>query len=288
MPKIARSALPLALAVTLVLAAGRAAADDHCRLVALGDVHGDVDNVRKALHAAKVVDGNGQWAAGCATLVQTGDIVDRGTESLACFDFFRALQQEAREEGGNVVVLLGNHEVLQFEGVTTFVHEHELSKAGGEERWRELFAPHGKYRQWLDTLNVVYKHGDTVFVHGGILPEFAAIGVSGINRMARWMIRTQRWNQGVLGMHGPLWTRRIALDAARHECKLLESSLALLGASRMVIGHTPEESGRIGTYCKGQLVRIDVGMSRYMMGHPAAVELRDDLLTIPIYPKTSL
>lgn len=47
------------------------------RIVAVGDLHGDLRNAHTVLKLAGVVDGRGNWANGVDYFVQTGDIIDR-------------------------------------------------------------------------------------------------------------------------------------------------------------------------------------------------------------------
>lgn len=47
------------------------------RIVAVGDLHGDMPNAQKVLHMAGVVDANGDWSGEVDYFVQTGDIIDR-------------------------------------------------------------------------------------------------------------------------------------------------------------------------------------------------------------------
>ena len=48
----------------------------------MGDLHGDVDHALQALRLCGVVDVLGRWSGGSATVVQTGDVLDRGNASL--------------------------------------------------------------------------------------------------------------------------------------------------------------------------------------------------------------
>jgi hypothetical protein len=47
------------------------------RIVAVGDLHGDIENAQKVLEMAGVVDSDGRWSGDVDVFVQTGDIIDR-------------------------------------------------------------------------------------------------------------------------------------------------------------------------------------------------------------------
>ena len=56
----------------------------------------------------------------------------------------------------------------------------------------------------------------------------------------------------------------------------LDAELSVLGASRVVIGHTVQERG-INAACGGRVWRVDVGLSQAMMSAPSqALEIRRD------------
>src|SRR5947208_75465 len=57
------------------------------RVVAIGDVHGDFDAFRGILEHAGIINPAGRWIAGNTTLVQTGDLTDRGPKARAVLDF---------------------------------------------------------------------------------------------------------------------------------------------------------------------------------------------------------
>ena len=77
----------------------------------LPDLHGDLSHALRVLRAASLVDHRGYWIGGSATLVQTGDIVDRGRDTIALYRLFDTLRAQAQDSGGEVISLLGNHEV---------------------------------------------------------------------------------------------------------------------------------------------------------------------------------
>ena len=98
----------------LLLVAVTAPAAQPGRVVAIGDVHGALDELRGLLQAAALTDADQRWIGGSATLVQTGDLTDRGTGVRAVLDLMMRLENEAEEAGGQVLVVLGNHETMSL------------------------------------------------------------------------------------------------------------------------------------------------------------------------------
>jgi Calcineurin-like phosphoesterase len=86
-------------------------------VLAFADLHGDLEQAEKVLSLVGAVDPDGHWAAAGCTLVQTGDLVDRGPESLALLKRFEDLKTEASEHipPGKVITLAGNHELMQLQ-----------------------------------------------------------------------------------------------------------------------------------------------------------------------------
>lgn len=112
--RIIRIAL-LALAVLSGLMS-RAAAQQAQRIVAVGDLHGDYAAWLDIAKGSGVMDAAGRWAGGSTTLVQLGDISDRGPDTLKIIRSLQQLAREAPRAGGRVVVLLGNHEAMNLVG----------------------------------------------------------------------------------------------------------------------------------------------------------------------------
>jgi len=106
----------LALAVSAVATAAPA----H-RIVAVGDLHGDFAAWRDIARAARLVDGRGSWIGGDTVLVQTGDVVDRGPDSLKIIQDLIRLQREALRAHGQVIALVGNHEAMNVTGDFRYV-----------------------------------------------------------------------------------------------------------------------------------------------------------------------
>ncbi len=129
-----RLRIPLAVGLVFGLAAAASAAP---RIVAVGDVHGDLEGFRKILVDAGIVDASGAWTGGDTVLVQVGDLIDRGPSMRGTLDFVMALEPAAAKAGGRVVALLGNHEILNMSGDLRYVtpgNYGEFADAGSEKR----------------------------------------------------------------------------------------------------------------------------------------------------------
>jgi len=105
-----------ALSMIAACAAATSPAPQPARIVAVGDLHGDFSVWRDIAGAAGLVDGAGHWTGGQTTLVQVGDVVDRGPDSLKIVHDLMRLQKEAAKQGGRVIALIGNHEAMNITG----------------------------------------------------------------------------------------------------------------------------------------------------------------------------
>ncbi|KAJ0463484.1 putative protein-tyrosine-phosphatase [Helianthus annuus] len=85
------------------------------RLIAVGDLHGDLSKTQQALRLAGLIDAGDRWSGGSATLVQVGDVLDRGGEELKILYFLEKLKRQAVKDGGNVITMNGNHEILNVD-----------------------------------------------------------------------------------------------------------------------------------------------------------------------------
>jgi hypothetical protein len=245
------------------------------RIVAIGDLHGDFDAARAALRAAGAIDEADRWIGGDLVVVQTGDVLDRGDGESKIIELLERLAGEARAAGGALVALDGNHELMNAARDFRYVTPGGRRDFGGD-RQRAL-DPGGAWAKRLATRNVVAIVGDTVFSHAGVLPDWAA-QVDAVNLSTRCWLDGQAGGPGdppaaLTSEDSPVWTR--AYGMAKVDCAQLDEALAKLGAKRMVVGHTPQESG-INSMCDGKLWRIDVGMSSAYGGPIQVLELADE------------
>jgi hypothetical protein len=116
----------LLLFATVLIPGAVTAKPAPARIVAVGDLHGDYDAWEAIARAAGLVDAKGRWTGGNTTLVQLGDVPDRGPDSLKIIHQLMKLQREASRSGGKVIAMVGNHEAMNMTGDLRYVHPGEL------------------------------------------------------------------------------------------------------------------------------------------------------------------
>ncbi len=264
------------------------------RLVAIGDVHGDLRAARAVLRLAGAIDDADRWSGGAQWVVQLGDVLDRGDDEQAIVELFERLEVEAVAAGGRFIWLLGNHELMNAAGDFRYVTEggyRDFADAADVDPDRAdiaalldgapalvkaraaAFLPGGSWARRLAGQNVAVVIGDAVFSHAGIVPTWTA-DVGAFNGAARCWLQAgdpRAVPEVATDDEGPVWTRAWGGDDV--DCARLREVLGALGVERMVVAHTPQLTG-ITEACEGRLWRIDTGMAGYYGGPIQALELR--------------
>ena len=226
------------------------------RIIAIGDVHGDLSATISALRIGKLIDADNKWVGGDTVLVQTGDMLDRGDDERRIVDLLVGLKEQAKAAGGAVHLLNGNHELMNAAGDFRYVTpggfkdfddvpglalgDPQLARVPAGQRARAAaWLPGGVYAKKVADHPVAVVVGDTVFAHGGVTPKYAA-ELDKINReITTWLM-----GGGVAGMRwvkepdSPVWSRHFSDEPDPKDCQLLSTSLSMLSAKRMVVGHT--------------------------------------------------
>jgi len=286
------------------------------RIVAIGDVHGAFTQFVAILKAAGIIDARQHWAAAKAHLVQVGDVLDRGPDSLQAINLLSNLAKEAESAGGRVHHLLGNHEVMRLLGDFTYTTPGEFkafeTKNSEDLRTRYIkslpsaeraaaqaktplgmvemmtaFGPSGVYGEYLRGLNAVVRINGTVFVHGGISPVMASWSCKQINEVVQDELtknieKTKKTKNASVSTRadGPLWYRGLAEEPDSFGVTV-KSILAQQHAQRMVVGHTVLVDGTIKSRFDDTVYLIDTGMQpEYVKtGRPSALEFLGPIVT---------
>ncbi len=134
-------------AAMLVLAATLAFASEP-RLVAVGDVHGDLNGLVSILQESNLIGPDRHWTGGNAVLVQTGDLLDRGPQGREVLELMMSLEAEAPRSGGRVVVLLGNHEVMNLMGDLRYVSPQGFAEFASPKSEKLRKSAYNDYLRW--------------------------------------------------------------------------------------------------------------------------------------------
>lgn len=268
------------------------------RIVAIGDLHGDLDATRHAFRLAGAIDEHDGWIGGSLVVVQTGDVLDRGDDEREILDLFERWQDDAARAGGAFYPLNGNHELMNAAADLRYI------TAGGYRDFRggapaprgevdstlgeylksvrariKTFSPGGEYARLLAKRNVVLIIGDNVFVHGGVLPEHVTYGLDRANTEAQAWLRGEGPKPENLLKRGSLvWARDYSEDTDDKDCENLRVVLDALSAKRMIVGHTPQEN--IRSYCDDRVWCIDTGMSAVYGGTVQVLEITGDAVRV--------
>ncbi|KAI9511831.1 Metallo-dependent phosphatase-like protein [Russula earlei] len=189
------------------------------RIVAVGDLHGDIGNAQQVLEMAGVVDSNGMWSGEVDIFVQTGDIIDRGDDTIKLFDWMEALRSQAQSAGGQMLSHLGNHEWMNAIG--EYVYPSEIKTFGGVAARQAMISTGRIGRAWAANYSTTSRlplhpsfgspnddfphpagsvaghlptrlsHAAYSFVHGGLAPDYPQLSPfpSAINALGRSLLR---------------------------------------------------------------------------------------------------
>jgi hypothetical protein len=267
------------------------------RIVAMGDLHGDLGATRQALRLAGAIDEKDHWVGGDLILVQTGDQLDRGDEEQAILELLDRLQDEAKAAGGMLHLLNGNHELMNarpdlryvteggfadFQDAVVITEEDSLLLAYEPAQRARVaaFRPGSPFAQLLAERPVILVIDGNVFVHGGVLPMHLDYGIERLNReVSGWLLGKGEPPEFIHTRESPTWTRNYSDEADSNDCVQLEEVLERMGASRMIVGHTVQEDG-ITPACEEKVWCIDSGISEYYGRRIEVLEIDGDRVRI--------
>lgn len=81
-------------------------------LYVIGDIHGEYDKLVGHLQTNGLIDSNLRWRGDNTRLWFMGDFVDRGRNGIGVIELVMRLQREARDSGGEIGAILGNHDAI--------------------------------------------------------------------------------------------------------------------------------------------------------------------------------
>ena len=237
------------------------------KLVAISDIEGNFEALRKLLQATRVIDKELKWLFGDGHLVLTGDFFDRGDMVTEVLWLIYKLESEAMEAGGNVHFILGNHETMNLYGDLRYVNsKYEKSKKLLKIELNNFYSKNTEIGQWLRTKDIIKKIGDNIFVHAGIPQEVIELNLQPdeINNAIRDYIDkdprylTEKIAKKLIGFQGLNWYRGYFQKGplTRNDSKEVNDALKLFDVNHIIVGHTVVDD-TISTHYNGKVINID-------------------------------
>lgn len=242
------------------------------KIVVIGDIHADYEILLAILKKAGLINDKLEWIGGKTYLVMIGDLVDgkaridnwTGDSDLKVINFLEKLIKKAKQKGGDVIILLGNHEFMNIQGNFSYSGDHGIKEMGGELKRLKYF--NNQFRKFAKKCYLAVNIGGWIFSHAGIPPEISKkYSIPKLNAILQKFLSNEMslhedniFFDIISGENGILTTREFGLNNIN--CKRLLATLSNLKAEHMVIGHTVQR--KVNYICNNKLWRVDVGLSR--------------------------
>lgn len=240
------------------------------RVFVMSDPHGRLDCVISLLEGNNVIDSDLHWSFGQDHLVVIGDIFDRGEDAVQIYWLFYKLQQEAEEAGGQVTMLLGNHEPMEFSGDMRYAKPKYkiLARELGLE-YRDLFGPSSELGRWITTWNTICRIGQDLFVHAGLGGDFYRwnLSIPTVNtQMSKALFFRNKERKALsdtlnflYGSNGPIWYRGLVIKEKKFR-PIQRDTLDMLreryGVDHIIVGHTMLKD--VSTFLDGKVIDVNV------------------------------
>ncbi|WP_243766011.1 metallophosphoesterase [Polaribacter cellanae] len=243
------------------------------KMIVISDIEGNYDAFSGFLYANKVIDDNHNWMFGDGHLVLVGDFFDRGKNVTQVLWLIYKLEQQAKKQKGMVHFILGNHEIMNFNGDYRYNRKkyikaaQEISKIQNKkEALKYLYSVNSELGKWLKTKNIIEKIGNYIFVHAGLHPTILnyKLSLRKINNIARSEFRSKKKSKNsttkfLFGSKGPFWYRGLFFKTRNYKkitLTELDTILNYYNAKKIVIGHTHVK--KLSTDFNGKVIRTDV------------------------------
>jgi hypothetical protein len=232
----------------------------------VGDPQGWLSPLQRILRENCLVDADGTWSAGAATLVVVGDLVDRGPDGLGVIDLLMRLQTHAPRHGGRVVVLVGNHDILLL-AARRFGEPFMANWLASGGLPSDLEGLDDAHVAWLTDLPAMVVEQGTLLMHADAM-FYLDYGRSAADINAAF-------REVLAGDDADAW-QRLLDHFTEHRAFMdpygkanLDRYLQIFGADRLIHGHTPvprmqqvapETATAAYVYRGGRCVNVDPGM----------------------------
>jgi len=233
------------------------------RTLILSDIEGEFAHFRDLLLAAHVINKHYKWRFGKGKLIIAGDHFDRGKQVAQYLWLLYKLEDEAVRSGGEVHVVLGNHDIMNLDGDFQYVRPEYMANAELMlEAYSSFYGPDTELGRWLRSKNIIERIDGLLVMHGGVSSEVLAKkkSIEDINRECRsWYATPPKevpdslkdfFNENAL-----FWYRGY-FYSPKAKMGLVDSTLDFYHADKIVVGH--DIIHHVGSFYEGKVIGVDV------------------------------
>ena len=237
------------------------------RIIAFSDIEGEFEAFRSLLLANQVINEKYEWTFGKGHLVICGDLFDRGKDVAAELWLLYKLEGEAKEQGGYVHVILGNHDIMNLSGDFRYVQPKYPARARlmGTE-YQFLYTSRTELGRWLLTKNLLERISNGLYLHAGISRPVLDLQwpIYKINDDCReYYDKAMQADKSpdknmwrfFDGEYSPFWYRGYFLEP-RASQGLIDSTLSFYQVKKIIVGHDIIDS--VSSFYQGKVIGIDV------------------------------
>jgi len=252
------------------------------KLLVLSDIEGEFEPFRNLLLAAKVIDEKYNWTFGKGKLIVAGDLFDRGRQVCQFLWLLYKLEDEARAKGGDVNVILGNHDIMNLSGDFRYVDPVYQTDANlMNETYASLYVSGSELGQWLRSKNIIEKVGDFLVTHGGISQVInnLHLPLDSINTRCRPFYTLANRLDKITdkpmlpyfsGKDSPFWYRGYFMEPKATQAQV-DSTLSIYKAKKIIVGH--DIIDHVHSFYQGKVIGVDV--NEHENSHEALLIIKD-------------
>ena len=229
--------------------------DSVGKFFVFSDTHGEFGYTTELLKAQNIIDDSLNWAFGEGHLVIDGDLVDRGRHVTELLWLVYKLEQQAKNAGGKVHYLLGNHEIMVMQNDLRYINpDYEKICSLLTISYDQLYSDNTELGRWLRSKKIAMKINNVLFVHGGLNPDIIEKGytIAQINEivhnslsLSRDSIKAVDSLKYIYGSFGPFWYRGYHYETDKYPqtpADQVEALLSFYKVDKIVVGHTVVDS----------------------------------------------
>jgi hypothetical protein len=248
------------------------------KIFVTSDIEGNFNGFYSLLIGNNIIDENYNWIFNKGHLVICGDMFDRGNEVIPALWLLYKLEKQAKQKGGKVHYILGNHDVMNLTSDIRYVSKKYIALAklvsgidDDEDAYNYLMSNTNELVKWIKSKNTIEKIGQNIFLHAGISQDLVDTNLSltKINDLVRAYIggdlkddpNAIKNSNLIQGRMGPLWYRGLVAGRKEYYKKAtlqeVDGILGFYNVQHIIIGHTIVSDIITSDY-NGKVIRVDI------------------------------